>query len=187
MHMAHPRNLIAAPLDVTDARLHAKHMERRAAARNCSVHTSDARRGALPHQFRRVTSDANDRSRPHAADGHLVVLGAARGAFICDEDAARDTVAFTVNGDKVDFPLQAGAIWWPDTNDDANHIPIGCTCEDWKYRGTDSAETATPGTWERTQASVRNSTKSGDRLMGALRGCKHMIAVALRANIDIDP
>lgn len=163
----------APKLRATDAGLARKHTERVVKSLDNVVF-----RSRLSVDIRRVRN----------ADGtsvHNVLLGLFRRPFVHDSDARRAIFKLEVHMpsgavETWKFPVQVGTVLKPAAGDDNNPYaltPVGCDCKDWKYRGTDSKK---PGEEGLRSASFgyRSSIRApDDRLMGALRGCKHMIAV----------
>ena len=159
---------------VTHAWLHAKHAERDTKARHeCRV-TTVAGSPSVRHVRPLAASQ-----RRRAPEGHYVLLGIARAAFVHDADAVRvRTRTVVVAGDAVEFPLQRGALWREDDGLDpgANVLPIACSCPDWKHRGTDSRVPGQEGLRSSPAAHRNTFRRPEDLVMGAVRGCKHMVA-----------
>jgi len=108
-----------------------------------------------------------------------VLLGCYRQAAVVDVDSALHTV-LTVNNHK--FPLPYGVLY-SKTHPHLNVVPISCTCPDWLYRGVEfgtNAFTKLSVPYQEQTRGIRHGWGAdADRVMGAVRGCKHMIAVEL--------
>lgn len=106
-----------------------------------------------------------------------VLLGCCRAAAVVDVDSALHTV-LTVDGHK--FPVSSGVVY-NKTSLHLNRVPISCTCPDWLYRGVNFDATAfvsLSAPLQKNTKGIRHGSHTGsDRVMGAVRGCKHMLAV----------
>lgn len=168
----------APPLRATDPLIARKYAERVAKHSLCSVHGPG---GGLPADVRAVWT----RKKKGAVVYH-VLLGAHRRTFLEDRDAKRCIVSrmcTNAEGESVlvKFPVQSGAVVSKSADPRGWALtPVGCTCPDWLHRGTDSNERRREGLRSAPRAYRLSIGDPANRVMGALRGCKHMIAVKAR-------
>jgi hypothetical protein len=132
----------------------------------------DAAHGNDPAPAATTRKATNDRM-----SYNYVVMGVSRRRVVQDRDAVRDMRLIH----DIWFPLQRGSTYIDGGNAawaEYDTTPIACTCPDWKFRGTDSNSTASPSVRHFVNDNGRYNLHAYHKTMGALRGCKHMIAVA---------
>ena len=99
---------------------------------------------------------------------HHVLVGLHRGIVLFDDDCDRARVKFRPKGTNVSFWVTRGASVYENL---PGFVPVACTCIDWLVRGTSSVGN------KKALLSVNDSGLPGKAgSMGAVRGCKHMIA-----------
>lgn len=107
---------------------------------------------------------------------HSVLIGVYRKPFLYDSDARRERITRVVGGVETVFKVQIGTF----ANGRWLLTPVACSCKDWLYRGTDSAGPVEPSLRNASVTRRERFKLDENAVMGALRGCKHMIAVARR-------
>lgn len=168
----------ARPLRATHPHLAKKYAERVAKHAKCVV-TGPGGPG-LPTDVCEVASQKKGSTVYH------VLLGTHRRTFLRDSDATRCEVSRTwqdtqTSSITVEFPVQRGSAFGKSADRTEWALtPVGCTCPDWLHRGTDSNEFGLEGLRSASIVHRYSIAKPEDRVMGALRGCKHMIAVKAR-------
>tara|TARA_B100000768_G_scaffold172435_1_gene180685 strand:+ start:2253 stop:2780 length:528 start_codon:yes stop_codon:yes gene_type:complete len=163
----------AGELLATNKWIVAKHTQRVGKSANCRVL---GRRRADPEHdpvdVRRVVTVGGKRGTKRYM--HSVLIGVYRKPFLYDSDARREHITRVVGGVKTVFPVQIGTF----ANGSWLLTPVACSCKDWLYRGTDSAGPVEPSLRNASITHRERIKLDENTVMGALRGCKHMIAVA---------